>query len=261
MSSRNIASSSSGPPVPNPPWQSPHTSEGEHSNPGRVEATSSSDFDPSSNDSNPDPSPAQTTSVPAPDTSALTQTTPLTTQITPVTASRVFGLAQTTSIPVQITSAPAPGAPVSVSPTSLAAQTSSVPGQTLSSRAQTTPVPAQATSILAQPFSSTNQTIPGLSYNSFKLPGNECEYQYTSCNECQERDPNYVGCNHPEENEPTRSQDLDLQTAPGTVLKMLRVSALKSLFKENLNDDAKAILYIPNPRLPPCSNLLTSPIA
>lgn len=259
MSSSNIPPSSSGPAVPHTPWRSPHASEGEHSNPGRVEVTFPSDSRSSSNSSTPDQSPAQTLSIPAPPISPAAETSSVAAQTPTVPAQTTSNPTQTTSVLVQTTSASAQSF-FATAQTSVPAQRASAPSPAISL------VAAQTTSITTQTASLPVQTTLGPPQNPSQLPDTPREYQYTNCNECQARDPNYVGCDHPDEIEPTSApesesvhtavilgqvQHLYLPTPPGPVPPMLRCSALKALFKENLNEDAKAILYVPTLRLPP----------
>ncbi|MCJ1245265.1 hypothetical protein MMC30_002468 [Trapelia coarctata] len=229
MSSSDVPPSPLGPAVPHNPWESP------------------SDSGPSSNDSSPVPSPAQAPSFPAPPTSLAAQTPSVPAQTTSVTPETTLSIAETTSIltetisvqtttlPVQTTFVPAP-------PTSLAAETASL-------LAQATSAPAQTISITAQNTSLPAHLISGPSRNPFQQPAAFREFQYTSCTECQQRDPNYIGCSHPEDPDPQTPRTIFIlpqyqqqTTAPAPARgPMLRVSALKALFKENLNEDAKAI--------------------
>lgn len=207
MSSRNPHPSSSGPPFPRTPWQSPHTSEGENSNLGHAPGPASSGSGPISNPASSDTSPAApTTSLSAPTLSVLAD-------------------ASGPSCNPASSSAPsaAPQTSLSSCQTSLA-----VPQTSLPARSRSFPAP-----------------------NPFAKPGFCREFEYTNCNECQDRNPNYIGCNHPDDppNAPV-PQPLYLgavlaqaqQTTPAPGLRMLRVSALKALFEENLNEHVNGML-------------------
>jgi len=160
MSSSNIPPSSSGPAVPHTPWRSPHASEGEHSNPGRVEVTSPSD---SRSSSTPDQSPAQTLSIPAPPISPAAETSSVAAQTPTVPAQTTSNPTQTTSVLVQTTSASAQSS-FATAQTSVPAQRASAPSPAISL------VAAQTTSITTQTASLPVQTTLGPPQNPSQLP-------------------------------------------------------------------------------------------
>ena len=74
------------------------------------------------------------------------------------------------------------------------------------------------------------------------------QFYFKHCNVCEQDNPKYVGCNHPEDVPPfqlstaTMSAFASSEPIPGPTGKMLSAKGLRELFNENVDDVAKGIL-------------------
>ena len=74
----------------------------------------------------------------------------------------------------------------------------------------------------------------------------DSEFYFKNCNVCEQDNPSYVGCNHPEDVPPfktaTMSAFASSEPIPGPTGKMLSAKGLRELFSANVDDVAKGIL-------------------
>ena len=74
------------------------------------------------------------------------------------------------------------------------------------------------------------------------------QFYFKHCTVCEQDNPNYVGCNHPEDvppfqyNTATMSAFASSEPIPKPTGKMLSAKGLRELFNENVDDVAKGIL-------------------
>ena len=74
------------------------------------------------------------------------------------------------------------------------------------------------------------------------------QFYFKHCNVCEQDNPNYVGCNHPEDvppfqlNTATMSAFSSSEPIPKPTGKMLSAKGLRELFNANVDDVAKGIL-------------------